>query len=170
MTATSPNTPDARAVVAMLANGDTRRLFALVALGLVDESNASSARDERAITRLLEAGLLVRVGEALAVNSQGLAEALSQYSGPKPRGIARFVRDGRIVNYPASDEDRLELLMWVGSEVLEEGERVSEREINERLHRFMDEHVLLRRFLIDYGVVQREDDGTNYTRRTAREE
>ena len=34
--------------------------------------------------------------------------------------------------------------------------------MNERLRPFMEEHVLLRRYLVDYGVVVRDPDGTGY--------
>ena len=70
------------------------------------------------------------------------------------------MRGGRIQSYPASDTDRLAVLQWVGAQVLAPGERVGERDITERLAPFMDEAVLLRRYLVDYGVVERNTDGT----------
>lgn len=161
--------PDPRAVVALLANDDVRRVFAIVSLNQRAELSTPTARELRAVNRLVAAGMIIDSDGFFEVNTQGLLESLTQYSVPRPEGIDRFVQDGRISNYPASDRDRREVLEWVGQRVLEAGEIVTEGEINERLRPLMNEHVLLRRYLVDYGVVERNPDGTNYSLADPRE-
>ena len=156
------DSPDPREVVALLANPDTRRIFSMIALGQLGPLSSLTARDRRAVSRLTAADMLIASGESLSINTPGLLARVSQFSTSPPEGVDRFIRNGRIVNYPSSDRDRLALLEWVGDQVLTQGERVTEREIAERLRPFMDEHVLLRRYLVDYGVLQREPDGTDY--------
>lgn len=149
-------------MLALLANDDTRRLFARVALG--EQVSPATKRETLALERLVDAGVLTADGRAVDV--AGLRRAIESFSPPRPEGIARFVRDNRIVDYPASDSDRRLVLEFVGAQVLAPGERVGERELNERLHPWMEEHVLLRRYLIDYNVLIRSNDGAWYERRS----
>jgi hypothetical protein len=152
--------PDGRAVLALLANDDTRRLFASIALG--QTVDRTTKRDQAALQRLLDAGLVVEIDGAPAVNVAGLKDAIAEFSRPRPEGIDRFVRDERIVDYPSSDADRVQLLTWVGHRILSPGERIDELELTARLLSYTDEHVLLRRYLVDYGVLTRARDGTWY--------
>ena len=161
--ASETDVPDARAVLALIVNDDARRMLARLTLGEQIASRSELAtRERRALDRLLDAKVVVADGSGYAINTPGLRAAVAAYSPPRPQGIDRFVRDGRIVSYPASDADRVEVLEWVGQQILKSGEQVDEHEINERLHPFMHEHVLLRRYLVDYGVIERNSDGTGY--------
>lgn len=153
-------TPDARAVLALFANDDARTLLARIILGQAPQ--IPTTRESRTLDRLASAGVVVSNGTALEINVAGLRAAIAEYSPAKSEGIDRFIRDGRVVNYPASDTDRVELLRWIGERVLAPDERIDEAEINERLHPYMEEHVLLRRYLVDYGVIDRNSDGTGY--------
>ncbi|MEO5921161.1 MAG: DUF2087 domain-containing protein [Pseudolysinimonas sp.] len=162
MTDGNTDLPDARAVLALLGNDDARRMLSLISLGLTPDPAQLARREERVVQRLLDARVIVRVDGVLAVNTEGLKAAVARYSPPRPEGIDRFVRDGRIVNYPSSDADRLELLHWIGERVLAPGEIIDEHELNDRLHSYLDEHVLLRRYLVDYRVIDRNPDGTGY--------
>jgi hypothetical protein len=155
--------PDARAVLALLANDDARTMIARVSLGHdLGERGDLSTRQAKTLDRLVAAGVVVETDGVVAINADGLRAAVEAASSPRPEGVARFVRGGRIQGYPASDADRLAVLQWVGAQVLAPGERVGERDITERLAPFMDEAVLLRRYLVDYGVVERNTDGTEY--------
>jgi hypothetical protein len=154
--------PDGRAVLALLANEDTRRLFARVCLGQLPDLAALSKRETLALERLNAAGLVMPSDSDFAVNVRGLKGSIARFSQPRPEGVDRFVRDGRVVNYPSSDADRIQLLEWVGHHILKPGEQIDEREINERLQPLMHEHVLLRRYLIDYRVLARNTDGSCY--------
>ena len=160
---TAADVLDARAVLALLANDDARAMIARISLGQpIGARDDLSKRDARVLDRLLAAGVVVEADRAYRINTAGLRAAVDEYSPPRPEGIDRFIRDGRIVNYPASDADRIAVLEWIGARILAPGERIDEREINERLHAYMDEHVLLRRYLVDYRIIDRDSDGTGY--------
>lgn len=78
-------------------------------------------------------------------------------------GVARFLRkDGRIDRYPARQAPRRMLLEWVAGRVLAPGEALDERSFNARLAGFADDHVMLRRYLVDAGLVERAPDGSAY--------
>ncbi|CAN5515614.1 DUF2087 domain-containing protein [soil metagenome] len=157
-----PQLPDSRALLALFANEKARRMLSLISLGQTPDAATFTARESRVVQRLLDSRVIVSIDTTLTVNSAGLKAAIGQYSPPRPEGIDRFVREGRIVYYPSSDADRIELLQWIGARVLVAGERIRESELNERLHPYMEEHVLLRRYLVDYGVIDRNADGTDY--------
>ena len=82
----------------------------------------------------------------------------------RPRtGPERFVdEDGRIDRWPVQSEDRIELLRWVADRALLPGEVLSERQINERLSAFTGDVALLRRHLVDHGLLERTRSGSEY--------
>lgn len=54
------------------------------------------------------------------------------------------------------------LLQWVAVRVLAPGETVSEAVLNGRLRVLADDTALLRRYLVDAGLVERRQDGSEY--------
>jgi hypothetical protein len=76
----------------------------------------------------------------------------------------RFLdREGRLRVWPSRLRDQKLALAWLATH-FEPGRRYHEREVNEllvRLHGFGD-WALLRRALVDYGLVDREADGSAY--------
>jgi hypothetical protein len=84
------------------------------------------------------------------------------------RVARRFGPDGALIGWPTKASHR-ELCIWALWSRLPRNEPMSEPEINRRLQA-MDrtgDHVSLRRWLVDYGLVQRTTDGREY-RRTER--
>ena len=69
--------------------------------------------------------------------------------------LARFVRDDRLREMPARAAPRLIVLRWL-AEQLEPGRRYAEREVNERLGRHHPDHAMLRRYLVDHGLLERD--------------
>ena len=51
--------------------------------------------------------------------------------------------------------------------MLADGETVTERELTDRLARFGDDPVTLRRYLVDAGILLRPRSGSEYTRAEA---
>lgn len=84
-----------------------------------------------------------------------------------PTGTARFMRLGRIERYPANLAERRELLAWIAREAVKPGENLTERQVNERLLSYTDDVVLLRRYMIDFGVLERTPSGSSYSRPVA---
>jgi hypothetical protein len=86
-------------------------------------------------------------------------------NGPATQsGVDRFLRLDRIDRYPASAADRRELLAWIVGQAIQPGEDLTERQVNERLLSYTDDVVLLRRYLVDFGLLQRTASGSSYSR------
>ena len=161
--------PHWRRVAAALANHDARTAYAQVVLGarLADvAAGLAGQRRDRAIAALLESGLVERTADdGLEASETIFRDLLSQQ--PKrlaETGVARFMRLGRIERYPANKEERRELLAWIASEAIEPGENLTERQVNERLLSYTDDVVMLRRYMIDFGVLERTPSGSSYSR------
>lgn len=164
----SLTTPDARRLLAALANAQARRVFAEISVGGTPGSSLSPAKLERALALLDQAGLVETVeteGDVrYRIREHAFRDALASLSSaPSPSGVERFLTsDGRIDRYPAREANRLEVLAWVATRVLETSERVAERELNERLARFTGDVPMLRRYLVDSGIMGRTSDGSAY--------
>jgi hypothetical protein len=79
-------------------------------------------------------------------------------------GVDRFLRLGRIERYPANVAERRELLAWIAGDAIRSGENLTEKQVNERLLSYTDDVVLLRRYLVDFGMLQRTASGSAYFR------
>ncbi|MCA0305923.1 MAG: DUF2087 domain-containing protein [Actinobacteria bacterium] len=152
---------DWRAALALLANADTRAVFAQVAAAPV----APGAARDRALKRLLAAGLLEAAADGPVVAEGRLRATLGRAAAPPASGPERFLsRDGRIQDYPSRATDRRALLEYLVARALEPEEELSEPELGERLVRRTDDVATLRRYLVDAGLLERSPDGRRYRR------
>lgn len=161
-----PNPLDPRRLAALLGNRDIRTAYAEIILG-VDPAltRLSAKRRERAVAALLSAALIEAAGAELVATSIAFERLLATYPArEQPTGIQRFLRDGRIAQYPKSPDERRELLEWVARDAVGAEEVLSESEVNERLLEYTDEHVILRRYLVDHGLLLRTRSGSSYSR------
>jgi hypothetical protein len=76
-----------------------------------------------------------------------------------PAQLRPYVRDGRITVLPARRAVRLLLLDEV-AQAFEPGRRYDEAAVNEVLKALYDDHVTLRRYLVDEDLMSRTPDGT----------
>jgi hypothetical protein len=151
--------------MAALANHDARRAYAQIVLGVQDSpAGLSSRRRDRAVAALLEAGLVERnAGDELHASESIFRDLLTQQPKRQAKtGVARFMRLGRIDRYPANQAERRELLAWIAGDAFRQGEELTERQVNERLLAYTDDVVLLRRYLVDFGVLDRTPSGSSY--------
>jgi hypothetical protein len=150
---------DWRQVFGALANEETRRYYSQQVLGL--DSDLRPERQSKAQRNLASAGLLDARGQ---VDGEAFARILAEGAHREPRtGNDRFFDDaGRIDRYPKKHEERMGLLRVVASKVLRHGQRLTEAELTSKLERFTDDPVLLRRYLVDYGMLLRQPDGSAY--------
>ncbi|WP_258073851.1 DUF2087 domain-containing protein [Arthrobacter sp. Y81] len=161
--------PHWRRVMAALANHDARTAYAQIVLGakLPEEiSELNDQRRNRAVAALLESGLVERnAASELAAPETIFRDLLTQQPRRQAQtGVARFMRLGRIERYPANMAERRELLAWIVSEAIEPGERLTEKRVNERLLSYTDDVVMLRRYMIDFGLLERTPSGSSYSR------
>ena len=160
------NGPHWRRVSAALANRDARTAYAQIVLGEDVLADAKEQRRHRAIDILLEAGLVERTGSHGYQASETIfRDLLSQQPKRQPKtGVDRFLRLGRIDRYPANAADRRELLAWIVGDAIQPGEDLNERQVNERLLSYTHDVVLLRRYLVDFGLLERTASGSSYSR------
>ncbi|BCW71643.1 DUF2087 domain-containing protein [Arthrobacter sp. NicSoilB8] len=161
--------PHWRRVVATLANNDARTAYAQIVLGakLPDvAADLNDRRRNRAIAALLESGLVERnAGNELEASEAIFRNLLMQQPRRQAQtGLARFMRLGRIERYPANMDERRELLAWIVSQAIEPGEYLTEKQVNQRLLSYTDDVVLLRRYMIDFGLLERTPSGSAYSR------
>ena len=161
--------PHWRRVMAALANHDARTAYAQIVLG-TELANVvadlGARRRDRAIAVLLDAGLVERTADdELEASEMIFRDLLTQQPRRQAEtGVARFMRLGRIERYPANLDERRALLVWIASEAIKPGEDLTERQVNERLLSYTDDVVLLRRYMIDFGVLERTPSGSSYCR------
>lgn len=155
--------------MAALANKDARTAYAQIVLGakLPDAiADLNDQRRDRAIANLLESGLVDRnAANELEASGAIFRDLLTQQPRRQPQnGVARFMRFGRIERYPANKAERRELLAWIVNDAIKPGEDLTEKQVNERLLSYTDDVVMLRRYLIDFGLLERTRSGSSYSR------
>ena len=155
--------------MAALANKDARTAYAQIVLGakLPDAiADLNDQRRDRAIANLLESGLVDRnAANELEASGAVFRDLLTQQPRRQPQnGVARFMRFGRIERYPANKAERRELLAWIVNDAIKPGEDLTEKQVNERLLSYTDDVVMLRRYLIDFGLLERTRSGSSYSR------
>jgi hypothetical protein len=127
----------------------------------------SDQRRARAIAALVESGLVERTADnGLEAPEAIFRELLKQQPRRQAQtGLDRFMRLGKIERYPAKLTERRELLAWIVSDAIEPGELLTEKQVNERLLSYSDDVVMLRRYMVDFGLLQRTPSGSSYSRR-----
>jgi hypothetical protein len=161
--------PHWRRVVAVLANTDARTAYAQIVLGAKPAEvlpDLKEQRRNRALAALLESGLVeLHAADKFDAPESIFRDLLTQFPRRQAQtGLARFMRLGKIERYPANTGERRELLAWIIREAIEPGELLTERQVNERLLSYTDDVVLLRRYMVDFGLLQRTPSGSSYSR------
>ena len=75
---------------------------------------------------------------------------------PDEQVLATFVRNGKMVQYPAQPSKRVVVLRWLASH-FDPGRAYQEREVNEILAGHSEDHATLRRYLVDYELLVRQE-------------
>ncbi len=154
---------DARRILALLANPRAREAYARIVLG--QSRPPANSAERRALERLIESGLVTENGTTLAAPVEPLEGALGALPRREKReGLERFLEGERIAQYPANPGARVELLEWVARRAMDPGEVLDERSLGERLARHTDDVAVLRRYLVDAGLLLRTRSGSSYSR------
>jgi hypothetical protein len=164
-----PKPADSRRIAATLANPDMRRAYAEIVLGRpLDEvaTGLNPARRKRVLRAILESGLAEMDSEKIVATGAIFKELLTQHPAPAvAQGVDRFLRpNGMIDRYPANPNDRRDLLFWIAGRTLSFEEILTEPEINERLREFSEDFAVLRRYLVDFEILERSSSGSSYAR------
>lgn len=69
--------------------------------------------------------------------------------------------NGMLKKFPPNEKQRLIVLREIAKHI-EIGRTYDEKELNQVLKNFFDDYVMLRRYLIEYGILDRKPDGRQY--------
>ncbi len=76
--------------------------------------------------------------------------------------LSRYMdKSGKILQFPAKEKVRLMLIRRISMKFKFE-QKYSEKEVNEILKPLYNDYVLIRRLMIDYGLLDRKADGSEY--------
>jgi hypothetical protein len=163
---------DAGTIVGLLADDERRRVAAAIVLGatsfeaIVATSAVPIDRAGRALGRLVDAGLVTSgsTGLTIAVDvfESAARDALARpkrsehegESAERRKVLDAFVHDGRITSVPAARSKRMVVLDWL-VQAFEPGVRYSEPEVNEIVAVRHPDTAMLRRYLVDEGLLDR---------------
>ena len=151
-----------RRVAATLDDPVRRQVYASVVLGV--PVDLPTKKLDKALAALVAAGLIVAESEKFVVVEDAFGALLAASPAVTRTGVDRFVRDGRIIQYPVRADDRLEVLTWARDRALPDASELSERQLGERLAELTSDIAALRRYLVDAGLVVRDADGRRYWR------
>ena len=159
-----------RGIIAALSNPAAREVFAEVVLGvdgLPALERLSPSRRRRVVDVLITSGLVRHgAGGRLVETPDVFANALAaDPAPPRPSGVDRFFDGGgRLTGYPTRPAVRASLLEKIAREIVEPGEVLDEKTLNSRLAAVADDVALLRRHLVDHGLLERTRSGSEYAR------
>ena len=74
-----------------------------------------------------------------------------------------FAADGSLLSIPVKTPKRLAVLNRI-AQSFAEGTRYSEKEVNEVISRFHDDTAAIRRYMIEYGILERDNKSVYWLR------
>ena len=161
-------------VLTALADGERLEVLATVArspggmtiASLAEALELDARKVQASVGRLWQAGLLVREGDVVRARLDTIARAAEALRGePSPEivdlppALTKFFSRGRLLTVPTNSALRLALLEFLASRVPAD-RTVTEAEVNLELSRYHDDYAAMRRYLVDAGLLARDNYGT----------
>lgn len=152
-------------VFAGLNNDGMRKVLGLVLNGDFDSSTADKSSIKN-LQRWSKIGLIAEVEGVWRTNDAAIKDVLSSNRKPveSREGIQRFFNGPELVIMPARPEERLAVLTKVRDSVIRASEQLSEAQLNDRLRVIHDDVAMMRRYMVDHGLVERSLTGSCYSR------
>lgn len=145
-------------LLAALGNDRLRQVYAERVLGI--DGGGSPAE----LAKLASAGLLEHRDGSYRLAPEVFREVLASTRKPQPVGVDRFFSHGRLQGIPRKPEDRDQVLGQLAIRLFGSEEVLAEPEVNRLLASVTEDIPTLRRALVDFGFLQRDDDGGQYWR------
>ena len=80
----------------------------------------------------------------------------------KEQDISRYIRDGKIYVMPRKQKSKLEIFQFVYSHLKQYSDEFTEPELNERIKEVYEDFATMRRYLVDYKYLIRDNYGKSY--------
>ena len=152
-------------VLAALAHPLCRQIFAQIELGSYDLTAEQDTKVAEALSQLERAKLIVLTKGGYEVNAGVFKQLLNIDENKREEGhhtVVKFMREGRIAQFPAKRNEREKLMRLVAAAVFSAGRRLTEAEVDERLAQYHEDTAFMRRYLVDNLIVARTNDGAEY--------
>lgn len=75
--------------------------------------------------------------------------------------ISKYFKNEKLMMVPKKQHPKLEVLSFFAG-LFDEGKTYRENEVNEIIQQYYDDYALIRRNLIDYQLLERDDFGKTY--------
>jgi hypothetical protein len=158
---------DPAAMLAALAHPDRLRLLATIADAgdggcRVEELRSQGVQEKqlrRHLGRLLQAGLVASDGALVVACLDRMQQAADEPA--TDADISAYFRRGRLTDMPRADDVRRRVLVEIARRFDTE-RSYTEPEVNAELREVHDDHAMLRRYMIDFGILERDVRGASY--------
>ena len=80
----------------------------------------------------------------------------------KEENISRFMKNGKIMVLPKKQKNKMEIFEFIYAHLKSYAETYTEKELNEKIKELYDDFATMRRYLVDYKFVIRDNYGKNY--------
>jgi predicted transcriptional regulator len=149
---------DLAAKLGLTSSTVSHHLSRLAAIGLV----SARAEGYYSIYRLEEAALAAMAQRLLKDDTLPAVAADVELDAFDRKVLTTYLdAEGRIKAFPVQRKKELAILRHV-AKVFESGRRYSEKEVNATLRRFNDDTARLRRYLVEFGFLERQGGGGDY--------
>jgi hypothetical protein len=163
--------PTPAEIASALSDPERLRVFARIVLAGELPAGADPAAAKH-VKRLTRAGLVGAGPDGPVARPEVFREALAGlHTPPAADGItggdpelAAFFPDGRLTGMPAKAAVREKVLRRIAEHVFEPAVTYTEPQVNARLDAVHADHSMLRRYLVDHGLLTRSPDGRAYHR------
>lgn len=129
----------------------SHHLAELKGIGLVDVRAEGTMRIYRLKTRALE-----EMSKDIFAQNNLAALVKPTEMTNEERVLRTWVKNGRIVGIPAQEKKKQILIRWLANQI-DPQRRWTEKEFSEWLSGFNEDYATLRRYLVDYGYMAREN-------------
>ncbi len=75
--------------------------------------------------------------------------------------LKNYIKDGRVIIFPSKEKKKLVILQYIVDK-FKSDKKYTEKEVNEVIVSMVDDYVSARRYLIEYGFMDRNNDGSEY--------
>lgn len=74
----------------------------------------------------------------------------------------KYFKENKLVQIPKKEKDKLEVFDLIRDRIADKGKVFNEKELNEVIKEIYSDFSIIRRYLVDYGYLTRDNYGNSY--------